>query len=89
MPAEGHPRNHARGPRGGFEAASKIHYGSQTEIMANIVQEKLAPKSSQPGQRKARPRGLERARPLLLGIPLPPFTIDDAGRYQLEGPAEW
>jgi hypothetical protein len=28
------------------EAASKIHYGSQTEIMANIVQEKLAPKQS-------------------------------------------
>jgi hypothetical protein len=27
-------------------AASKIHYGSQTEIMANIVQEKLAPKQS-------------------------------------------
>jgi hypothetical protein len=28
------------------EAASKIHYGSQTEIMANMVQEKLAPKQS-------------------------------------------
>jgi hypothetical protein len=28
------------------EAVSKIHYGSQTEIMANIVQEKLAPKQS-------------------------------------------
>jgi hypothetical protein len=32
------------------EAASrrllKIHYGSQTEIMANIVQEKLAPQRS-------------------------------------------
>jgi hypothetical protein len=28
------------------ETASKIHYGSQTEIMANIVQEKLAPKQS-------------------------------------------
>jgi hypothetical protein len=28
------------------KAASKIHYGSQTEIMANIVQEKLAPKQS-------------------------------------------
>lgn len=28
------------------EAASKIHHGSQTEIMANIVQEKLAPKRS-------------------------------------------
>ena len=28
------------------EAASKIHYGSQTQIMANIVQEKLAPKQS-------------------------------------------
>ena len=27
-------------------AASKIHYGSQTEIMANIVQDKLAPKRS-------------------------------------------
>ena len=27
-------------------AASKIHYGSQTEIMAKIVQEKLAPKQS-------------------------------------------
>jgi hypothetical protein len=27
-------------------AASKIHYGSQTEIMANIVQEELAPKQS-------------------------------------------
>jgi hypothetical protein len=28
------------------EAASKIHCGSQTEIMANIVQEKLAPNRS-------------------------------------------
>jgi hypothetical protein len=28
------------------EAASKIHYGSQTEIMAKIVEEKLAPKQS-------------------------------------------
>jgi hypothetical protein len=28
------------------QAASEIHYGSQTEIMANIVQEKLAPKQS-------------------------------------------
>ena len=27
-------------------AASKIHYGSQTEIMAKIVEEKLAPKQS-------------------------------------------
>jgi hypothetical protein len=26
------------------KAASSIHYGSQTEIMANIAQEKLAPK---------------------------------------------
>jgi hypothetical protein len=34
------------------EAASKIHYGSQTEIMANIVQKKLAPKQSR-GMRRS------------------------------------
>jgi hypothetical protein len=28
------------------QAASKIHYGLQTEIMANIVQEKLAPRQA-------------------------------------------
>lgn len=27
-------------------AASKLHYGSQTEIIEKIVQEKLAPKQS-------------------------------------------
>jgi hypothetical protein len=28
------------------KAASRVHYGSHTEILANLAQEKLAPKRS-------------------------------------------